>query len=173
MPSRAWKSKSPPSRARANLGAHGTSTVTTRGATTAEALNAWAAGLIDKRIATYEARRKRVEKRGFDGEALHDLRTAARRLRGALEDLGALVPHSRRNLRLAKRVGDATGEARDLAVLIGRLQAYRAVAGRAERAEIDGLIATLERRERRAIKHARSALRACGKSRRPPVESPS
>lgn len=103
---------------------------------------------------------------------MHDLRTAARRLRGALEDIGPLVPYTRRNLRLVKRVGDATGSARDLAVLIGRLQTYRATAGKAERAEIDGLIATLQRRERRALKHAKGSLRDCAKPKRPPADVP-
>lgn len=131
-------------------------------------MNRWAAELIEKRVATYEARFRRAEKRELDGESLHDLRTSARRLRGALEDVGPLVPYSRRNLRLAKRVGEATGEARDLAVLIGRLQTYRALAGRSERAEIDALIAMLERRERRALKAAKHALRTCGKMKHPP-----
>src|SRR5579884_61430 len=100
------------------------------GEITAEGLASWATGLIAKRIATFEARRRRALKRDLDGEALHDLRTAARRLRSALEDLGPLVPYSRKNLRIVKRIGDATSEARDLAVLIGRLQAYRALAGK-------------------------------------------
>lgn len=139
--------------------------------TTADALHAWAAGLIGKRIATFEARRRRAEKRGLDGEALHDLRTAARRLRGALEDIGTLVPFSNKNLRVVKRVGDATGDARDLAVLIGRLQTSRAIAGKAERAEIDGLIATLERRERRALKYAKRSLGTWPRLKRPPVEN--
>jgi CHAD domain-containing protein len=134
-------------------------------------LNAWAAGLIDKRIATFEARARRAHKRGLDGERLHDLRTAARRLRSALEDIGTLVPYSRRNLRLVKRVGDATGDARDLAVLVGRLQTYRALAGKRERAEIDGLIVTLERRERRALKHAKLAMSERPKPKRPPGNS--
>jgi CHAD domain-containing protein len=82
-----------------------------------------------------------------------------------------LVPYSRRNLRLVKHVGAATGDARDLAVLIGRLQNYRALSGRRERAEIDGLIATLERRERRALKHAKATLRDCAKPKRPPGEA--
>jgi CHAD domain-containing protein len=82
-----------------------------------------------------------------------------------------LVPYSRRNLRLVKRIGEATGDARDLAVLIGRLQTYRALAGRRERAEIDGLIATLERRERRALKLAKRSLHDCPKPKRPPAEA--
>lgn len=128
----------------------------------------WATELIEKRIATYEARYKRAEKRHLDGESVHDLRTSARRLRGALEDLGPLVAYSRRNLRLAKRVGVATGEARDLAVLIGRLQTYRALAGRRECDEIDALVKVLKRRERRALKNGKRELRACGKMKRPP-----
>jgi hypothetical protein len=168
--SHVWKSTWPATSARANLRTRGNTLPHVFGRTIAGALNTWAAGLIEKRIATFEARTRRVAKRGLDGEALHDLRTAARRLRGALEDVGALVPYSRRNLRLVKRVGDATGEARDLAVLIGRLQTYRALAGQADRAEIDGLVATLERRERRALKHAKTALKDCTSPKHPPAD---
>lgn len=121
-------------------------------------LTEWAAALNEKRLATFEKRRKHAIDCGLDGESLHDVRTSARRLRSALEDLGPLVKHSKKNLRRAKHIGDVTGEARDLAVLIARLSGYRALAGLRERAEIDRLIATLTRRERRALKGAKEAL---------------
>jgi len=133
-------------------------------------LTRWAAKLLEQRITTFEARYRRAERRGLDVESLHDLRTSARRLRGALEDIGPLVPYSRRNLRVSKRIGEATGDARDLAVLIARLQSYRALAGFRERREIDKLIETLERRERQALKDAKRLLQGCGKMKHPPKE---
>jgi CHAD domain-containing protein len=123
------------------------------------ALCEWATALIDKRISTFEKRRKHVIVSGLDGEALHEVRTSARRLRSALEDLGPLVEHAAKNRRRAKAIGDATGDARDLAVLIAKLSSYRVFAGLRERAEIDRLVGALSRRERHALRQAEHSIK--------------
>jgi CHAD domain-containing protein len=119
----------------------------------------WATALIDKRISTFEKRRKHAIASGLDGEALHDVRTSGRRLRSALEDLGPLVKHAAKNRHRAKAIGDVTGDARDLAVLIAKLSSYRALAGLRERREIDSLVSALSRRERRALRRAEHAVK--------------
>jgi len=86
-----------------------------------------------------------------DGEALHDLRVALRRLRSCLdsyeEQLGDAVPEklSRRLRRLAR----ATGPGRDAEVQIAWLREHRAEVGRRNRQHRLGLAWLLERFERR------------------------
>ncbi len=86
-----------------------------------------------------------------DGEALHDLRAALRRLRSCLksyaEQLGDSVPEklSRRLRRLAR----ATGPGRDAEVQIAWLREQGAEVGRRNRQHRQGLAWLLERFERR------------------------
>jgi CHAD domain-containing protein len=86
-----------------------------------------------------------------DGEALHDLRVALRRLRSCLDSygdqLGDSVPGklSRRLRRLAR----ATGPGRDAEVQIAWLREHGAEAGRRNRQHRQGLAWLLQRFERR------------------------
>jgi CHAD domain-containing protein len=86
-----------------------------------------------------------------DGEALHDLRVALRRLRSCLESyadqLGDSVP--KKLARRLRRLARATGPGRDAEVQIAWLREHGAEAGRRNRQHRQGLAWLLERFEGR------------------------
>jgi CHAD domain-containing protein len=86
-----------------------------------------------------------------DGEALHDLRVALRRLRSCLESyadqLGDSVP--KKLARRLRRLARATGPGRDAEVQIAWLRERGAEAGRRNRQHRQGLAWLLQRFERR------------------------
>ena len=80
-----------------------------------------------------------------DGEAVHDIRVASRRLRAAMDVGVDCFPASwfRPLHRLAKDVTSRLGEVRDREVLLAHFQTERASAPPAESAGMDRLIARL------------------------------
>ncbi len=111
-----------------------------------------------------KARRKHA-KASHDTDGLHKIRTRARRLRSALEDLAQCTCGEGAFLSEVKRLGDRTGKARDAQVLLERLQRYRQVAGSQERAEVDRLIT---RHRKQVKKWNKAALSATAAFRVPP-----
>jgi len=87
-----------------------------------------------------------VLRRG-DGEAIHDLRVATRRLQAALEIVGDRLPdRPRRRLdRRARTLRRRLGMARNTWVLFELLGRFRSVPGREERKFVAGLARRLER----------------------------
>ncbi len=102
------------------------------------------------------ASRKRL-KPSQDAQGLHKIRTRARRLRSALEDLqqcsidGGFLAD-------VKRLGDKTGMARDGQVLLQRLHKYRRIAQAAERSQIDRILRKYKKRCKRWDKVALDAI---------------
>jgi len=86
-----------------------------------------------------------------DGEALHDLRVALRRLRSCLESYGEQLGDSvpKKLSRRLRRLARATGPGRDAEVQIAWLHEQGAEVGRRNRQHRQGLAWLLERFERR------------------------
>jgi len=112
--------------------------------------------------------RRRVLRRG-DGEAIHDLRVATRRLQATLEIAGDRLPDrpGRRLDRRARTLRRRLGAARNTWVLFGLLGEFRSVPGREERKFVADLARRLERaagsrpsKERRSLPGIRKRIRA-------------
>jgi CHAD domain-containing protein len=88
-------------------------------------------------------------------DALHRVRTGARRLRSLLEDVAAIAPHKRLRRR-AKRAAELTGEARDAAV---QRELLERLLDDGERADAQPLLTSLREREAHATAAARRQLR--------------
>ena len=91
-----------------------------------------------------EARRRVL--RRCDGEAIHDLRVATRRLQSTLEIAADRLPdRARRRLdRRARRIRRTLGEQRNAWVLLGLLRKFRSVPDRGERKFVADLTRRLE-----------------------------
>jgi CHAD domain-containing protein len=96
-----------------------------------------------------------------DGEALHDLRVAIRRLRSWLRSCEPWLADalSRKHTRRLKAIASATGPARDTAVHLAWLLEQRHGAGMRQRAGINWMIERLEARHTDEMDKARSATR--------------
>jgi CHAD domain-containing protein len=102
--------------------------------------------------------RRRVLRKG-DGEAIHDLRVATRRLQATLAIVGDRLPdRPRRRLdRRARTLRRRLGSERNTWVLIGLLEEFRSLPGREERRFVADLIRRLEHSTRaRTRKEPRS-----------------
>lgn len=131
------------------------------------AVESWALELARKRVDALESVRKKAAGNWKDGKYVHRLRTRARRLRAALEDLHECIASASEVLDDTKTLADALGMVRDADVLVERLQRYRRFALPAERAEIDAVCRKLtkggntsEKQAKSAIKDARFRIRA-------------
>lgn len=126
----------------------------------------WAHDLAQKRVETLESVRKKAAQNWKGGKYVHKLRTSARRLRAALEDLHECIACAGDLLDDTKTLADALGTVRDADVLVERLQRYRRFALPAERAEIDVVCrklnkggSTSEKQAKYAIKDVRFRIR--------------
>src|SRR5262245_59524621 len=90
--------------------------------------------------------RRCVQRRG-DGEAIHDLRVATRRLQAALEFAGDRLPERPRQRleRRARSLRRSLGEVRNARVLLGLLKRGRRQLGDAEASFASRLASRLER----------------------------
>jgi CHAD domain-containing protein len=122
-------------------------------------VSAWATMLVRRRIAELEAVRSKARKHWKRGKYVHKLRTQARRLRAAVEDLRACIPGAQL-VDESKALGQSTGKVRDAEVLIRKLQRYGRFALPAERLEIDAICKQLRKRRDAAQKPARAAVAA-------------
>jgi len=125
----------------------------------AAALEAWAQMLIRNRINRLERLRRKACKQWERGRHVHRLRTHARRLRAALEDLSDCVPRAQALIDESKLLGQKTGKVRDADVLAHKLQRYRRTAFSAEGSEIDAVCAPLRKQRKAAHKPAKAAVR--------------
>ncbi len=101
-----------------------------------------------------------------DAEALHDLRVALRRLRGALRALAPVLgePLPEKDLRRLRKAARLTGPARDAEVLLAWLDGTREQLQAPYRGALDWLQERVERRRTRAAaKVARRALPRLGR----------
>ena len=124
-------------------------------------LEAWAGELIERRVRDFEVKRAAVLERAEDAEALHDVRTRARRLRAALEDLRELVPEAEEMLGALKRFSRRTGEARDNDVLLARVEWYAEHAFGRARAQFERLAGRLRKRRGHSRTRAMDGVREC------------
>jgi len=124
-------------------------------------LKAWARALIDRRLRDFEEKRAKALEHPHDPEALHDVRTRARRLRAALEDLHDLIPEANHWLRVLKRLGRRTGAARDNDVLLERVEGYASRTRGATRAGFERMAERLRGRRRRLAERAIAAIKRC------------
>jgi CHAD domain-containing protein len=112
----------------------------------------WTLGLVRNDARAFERARERYLRRAT-GKRLHELRTAARRLRSLHDDLRESFPtfaivHLRQLIAL-------TGEARDAQV---QCKALRDALDPRERRAARAMLRDLQTRERAATKHIQSAL---------------
>ncbi len=106
----------------------------------------WALGLVKADVRAFKRARTRFLRQP-SAKRLHDLRTSARRLRSLHEDLREAIPPF--SLKRLRQLIDLTGEARDAAVM---REALRDAIDVRERHAARGLLRTLRRRERIALK---------------------
>ncbi|TAM78441.1 CHAD domain-containing protein [bacterium] len=125
------------------------------------ALAEWARELVERRLDDFELRRAAALERPHDVEALHDVRTRARRLRAALEDLRELVPEAEGWLRILKQLGRHTGAARDNDVLLARVEVYLRAARGTAHARLERIARRLRSRRRRLGERASEAIAQC------------
>ncbi len=127
----------------------------------------WTREIVAARGRDVVKARRRVLRRG-DGEAIHDLRVATRRLQATLEIVGGRLPdRPRRRLdRRARTLRRRLGTARNTWVLLGLLGEFRSVPGREERKFVAGLARRLARaagarpsQERRSLPGIRKRIR--------------
>jgi CHAD domain-containing protein/CYTH domain-containing protein len=109
------------------------------------ALAAYALRLLDAAAAA----RDRMAA-GHDGEALHDLRVAVRRLRSLLRAHRAVLDVPRRARRRLRDIAQATGDVRDLEVQLVWLREARPTLGIREKRGLTWLAARLQKEERSA-----------------------
>lgn len=121
----------------------------------------WARALVERRLNDFELRRAAALEQPHDVEALHDVRTRARRLRAALEDLRELVPEAEEWLRALKRLNRYTGAARDNDVLLARVDGYLQAAHGTARACFERVARRLRNRRRRLGERASKAIAQC------------
>lgn len=114
--------------------------------------------LVRKRMDDLQAVRTKARKGWKKGKYVHQLRTHARRLRAAVEDLRACVPGAQTLIDESKTLGQNTGKVRDADVLIRRLQRYRRFALPAERTEIDAICTDLRKARKAVHKAAKAAV---------------
>lgn len=119
----------------------------------------WARGILSAQMRQVETARRKCLKPSPSAEQLHKLRTRARRLRSALEDLRHCTPKAAKCLSVIARLGDRTGKARDGQVLLARLRRYRCIATPAERAQIDRLLNIYKKRSNKWDDVANDAIR--------------
>ncbi|MBC5829567.1 MAG: CHAD domain-containing protein [Candidatus Eremiobacteraeota bacterium] len=119
----------------------------------------WARGILIAQTRELETTRRKRLKASRDAERLHKLRTRARRLRCALEDLRECTASARAFLRMVKRLGDKTGKARDGQVLLQRLRRYHLLAATDERSQIDQLLKKYNKRCKKWDRIALDAIR--------------
>ena len=119
---------------------------------------AWANVLVRRRIDDLNKIKRKARKNWRDGAHVHKLRTHARRLRAAVEDLRSCIPNAQRLIDESKDLGQKTGKVRDADVLIRRLDRYDIFALPAERADIDTVCRPLRRQRKAARKPARAAV---------------
>ncbi|MDE2571977.1 MAG: HAD-IA family hydrolase [bacterium] len=124
-------------------------------------LAGWADELVCQRLRDFEERRIAALANPDDVEALHHVRTRARRLRAALEDLHEAYPHAGPMLRALKRLGRRTGAARDNDVLLERVERYCAAARGATREHLERMTRRLRQRRERLRKRALEAIESC------------
>jgi len=113
----------------------------------------WALGLVKADVHAFKRARARFLRQP-GAKRLHDLRTSARRLRSLHEDLREAIPPF--SLKGLHRLIDLTGEARDAAVM---REALRDALDVRERHAARGLLRTLRRRERIALKRIARTLK--------------
>jgi CHAD domain-containing protein len=106
----------------------------------------WALGLVKADVHAFKRARASFLRQP-SANRLHELRTSARRLRSLHEDLREAIPPF--SLKRLRRLIDLTGEARDAAVM---REALRDALDVRERHVARGLLRTLRRRERIALK---------------------
>ncbi len=99
----------------------------------------WARQILTALAWQLENVRRKPLKSSRDAQGLHKIRTRARRLRSALEDLQQCSINGG-FLANVKRLGNKTGMARDGQVLLQRLHKYRRIAPEAERSQIDRIL---------------------------------
>ena len=121
----------------------------------------WAVALIRTRLDDFEKLRHKAVRHWKRGKQIHKLRTRARRLRAALEDLCECTPGAPDLLAKCKELSDCTTAARDTVVMMERLKRYRRFALPAEHAEISKLLDDLAKENAQGIKDAKSAVKAC------------
>ncbi|MBV9149920.1 MAG: CHAD domain-containing protein [Candidatus Eremiobacteraeota bacterium] len=119
----------------------------------------WATMLVRQRMSDLQKVQRKAKKHWCGGKYVHKLRTHARRLRAAIEDLRGCIPNAQKLIDESKNLGQKTGKIRDADVLIRRLQRYRVFAFAAERAEIDALCKPLEKQRKAARKPAKACVR--------------
>jgi CHAD domain-containing protein len=112
-------------------------------------------------VERFEELRSDALKRWNHGKRIHKLRTQARRLRAAVEDLCDCTPCAPQLLETCRELNDETTAARDSLVMIERLQRYRRFAMPAERAEIENLCDDLRKEHRKGLKRAKAATKSC------------
>jgi CHAD domain-containing protein len=97
---------------------------------------------------------------GADGERLHELRVALRRSRAVVAACEAIFPVRvrKRFARELKWASDLSGEARDLDVLMGAFERYKARLPRASRPYLEALRRDLERTRAPAFAAVRAGL---------------
>ncbi|MBV8727052.1 MAG: CHAD domain-containing protein, partial [Candidatus Eremiobacteraeota bacterium] len=101
---------------------------------------------------------RKAKKHWRGGKYVHKLRTQARRLRAAVEDLRACISNAQKLIDESKNLGQKTGKIRDAEVLLRRLQRYRVFAFPAERSEIDALCKPLKKQRKTAQKPAKACV---------------
>jgi len=108
----------------------------------------WARHILAAQTQELEKALSKHLRSSSDGEGLHKIRTRARRLRCALEDLQHCTADVPKFLAKVKRLGDKTSKARDGQVLLHRLRHYRRIASRAERLEIDRMLESYRKKSK-------------------------
>ncbi|GAC1389223.1 MAG: hypothetical protein NVSMB31_04930 [Vulcanimicrobiaceae bacterium] len=121
----------------------------------------WAVQTVRVRVEEFERLRCEIAKHWRKGKRLHRLRTQARRLRAAVEDLAECIPGSDQLMKRCGELSDKTTDARDAAVLIRRLERYRRFAMPAERAEIRAICEILSEQKAKGLREAKRAVRRC------------
>ena len=121
----------------------------------------WAVALIRERVKSFEKLRCKASHKWKGGKRIHKLRTHARRLRAALEDLCDCTPAAPDLLARCKDLSDATAAARDSVVMLERLRSYRRFALPAERGEIQMLCDDLAKNAAKGVKDAKATVKRC------------
>ena len=116
--------------------------------------------LVEHRMSDLQKVQRKANEHWCGGRYVHKLRTHARRLRAAVEDLRSCIPNAQKLIDESKNLGQKTGKIRDADVLIRRLERYRVFAFATERAEIDALCKPLEKQRKAARKPAKACVSA-------------
>ena len=113
--------------------------------------------LVRGRIKDLKKLQRKARKHWRDGEHVHKLRTHARRLRAAVEDLRSCIANAQRLIDESHNLGQKTGKVRDADVLIRKLERYRLLALPSERAEIDTVCKPMRKQRQLSRKPAKAA----------------